>query len=156
MFEIAVFWFTCFLYFKIISSFMFSVSLSIIAALLISICSVFIVVAIGVFLSPKIQQESAKIVVAPIDREKVGEMILRWFAPPIVAFILVNTALGYLISHGFSERFLESAFEQAPYDKRGWLPAVQLAFLFGGPALFFYLPQAFRTYKGIVQYLEMK
>ncbi|MCU0828336.1 MAG: hypothetical protein MUE52_13235 [Tabrizicola sp.] len=151
--QVAFFGFICFLYYKILSSFMFSVSISALACLLVSVFSVVIAVILGILLSPKIRSLSLE----ALRRQSVGDPDLSNFAfentvvifgAAILGFAAANFTLGFLIIHGFSADFTKEVL-RGPYSRLSPSGLTSLAIILTTPGVFFYLPQAFRTYRAI-------
>ena len=141
MFEIGIFWFITFLYYKILSVFMYDIGLSLIFCIIMATVTSLIVAFTGASFNLRTRLISLKWIESGAKKEEISGMLVSIFAPPILISYSINTVLGYLIAYGFSERFADRHLDYSTsrYSSNAdfWLFAVLLA----GPPISFFLVQ---------------
>lgn len=148
--EIVAFGFFCFLYLKILSSFMFSYSISIIACLILSILLCIATLVIGHFLFRKLHDAFIELVRRGKPSEQALEFVVVRFSLPTIALAVFSILAGFLVVHGFSEQFTKAVLKSEAYGQLSLKNMVLFSILMSGPSLVFYLPQAVKSYRSIM------
>lgn len=148
--EVVAFGFFVFLYLKILSSFMFSYSISIIACFIISILICIATLVIGHFLFRKLHDAFIELVRGGKPSEQALEFVVVRFSLPIITLAIFSVFTGFLVVHGFSEQFTKAVLNSEAYERLSFNKMILFSILMSGPSLIFYLPQAVKSYLSIL------